>query len=134
MKRVLLPIDGSQRSARSLDMAKRLCNPDETDIYIVKVVPSQLYMRDEEGKTQSAIDQSQLEAAAVSLMEFNVHTKMIRGSSPGVEILEFAKANNIDTVILTRSSRGPLRKMGSVTSYLVNHASSLNVFVLREEG
>ena len=133
MKKVLLPIDGSERSARSLEMARRICDPEDSEIYIVKVVPSQLYMRDEEGKTQSAIDQSQLEAAAVSLMEFNVHTRMLRGSSPGVEILEFAKENKIDTVIMTRSSRGPLRKLGSVTTYLVKNASFLNVFVLREE-
>ena len=133
MKKVLLPIDGSERSARALEMAKKICSPEETEIYIVKVIPSQLYMRDDEGRTQSAIDQSQLEAAAVSLMEYNVHTRMLRGSSPGVEILEFAKENKIDTVIMTRSSRGPLRKMGSVTTYLVKNASFLNIFVLREE-
>ena len=133
MKKVLLPIDGSERSARALDMARKICTPDDTEIYIVKVIPSQLYMRDDEGRVQSAIDQSQLEAAAVSLMEFNVHTRMLRGSSPGVEILEYAKENGIDTVIMTRSSRGPLRKLGSVTTYLVKNASFLNIFVLREE-
>ena len=132
MKKVLLPIDGSERSARALDMAKTICDPGEVQIHIVKVIPSQLYMRDEESKVQSAIDQSQLESAAVSLMEYNVHTKILRGSSPGVEILDYAKEKGIDTIIMTRSSRGPLRRMGSVATYLVKNATFLNMFVLRE--
>lgn len=133
MKKVLLPIDGSERSIRAIDTVQTIFNPGEVEIHIIKVVPSQLYIHDEPEKKHSAADQSQLEAAAVSLMDYTVHTKIIRGSSPGVEIIEYAKAHDIDTVIMTRSSRSPLRKLGSVTTYLVKNANSLNVFVLRDE-
>ena len=44
IKKVLLPIDGSQRSKRTVRMVKRVCRPDECEIYIVKVIGAQLYI------------------------------------------------------------------------------------------
>ena len=35
---------------------------------------------------------------------------------------------------MTRSTRGPIRKLGSVATYIVKNASFLNVIVMAEEG
>ena len=44
IKKVLLPIDGSERSKRTVRMVKRVCRPEECEIYIVKVIGAQLYI------------------------------------------------------------------------------------------
>ena len=44
MKKVLLPIDGSKRSIRTVEMVKQLCKPEECEIYIAKVIGAQLYI------------------------------------------------------------------------------------------
>ena len=38
MKKILLPVDGSKRSLRTVEAVKQLCDPAESDITIVKVV------------------------------------------------------------------------------------------------
>ena len=48
------------------------------------------------------------------------------GSAPGVEIVEYAKESGTEMIIMTRSSRGPLRKLGSVATYIVRNASFLD--------
>ncbi|MFR6379298.1 MAG: universal stress protein, partial [Evtepia sp.] len=45
-----------------------------------------------------------------------------------------AKEEQIDMIIMTRSSRGSLRKLGSVATYIVRNASFLDVIVMREVG
>lgn len=44
MNKILLPVDGSKRSLRTVEMVQRLCDPAESDITIVKVVSAQLYI------------------------------------------------------------------------------------------
>ena len=45
MKKILLPVDGSKRSIRTVEMVKQLCHPADSDITVVKVVSAQLWMR-----------------------------------------------------------------------------------------
>ena len=44
MKKILLPVDGSKRSIRTVEMVKQLCDPADSDITVVKVVSAQLYI------------------------------------------------------------------------------------------
>ena len=43
MKKILLPVDGSKRSIRTVEMVKQ-CDPADSDITVVKVVSAQLYI------------------------------------------------------------------------------------------
>ena len=134
IKKVLLPIDGSERSKRTVRMVKRVCRPEECEIYIVKVIGAQLYINSmEEIKLRAEQAAPELEEVANMLPEFTVHTQVLLGSAPGVEIVEYAKEIGAAVIFLTRSTRGPLRKMGSVATYLVKNATFLDVFVMRED-
>ena len=134
IKKVLLPIDGSERSKRTVRMVKRVCRPEECEIYIVKVIGAQLYINSmEEIKLRAEQAAPELEEVANMLEGFTVHTQVLLGSAPGVEIVEYAKEIGAAVIFLTRSSRGPLRKMGSVATYLVKNATFLDVFVMRED-
>lgn len=133
MKKILLPVDGSKRSIRTVEMVKQLCAPSDSDITIVKVVSAQLYINSmDEIKHNAEKAQPELEAVAEMLSDYKVTTQVLLGSAPGVEIVEYAKETGADMIIMTRSSRGPLRKMGSVASYVVKNAQFLDVIVMRE--
>ncbi len=134
MKKILLPVDGSKRSIRTVEVVKQLCDPAESDITIVKVVSAQLYINSmDEIRHNAEKAQPELQAVADMLPDYQVKTQVLLGSAPGVEIVEYAKEAGIDVIIMTRSSRGPIRKMGSVATYIVRNASFLDVLVMREE-
>lgn len=134
MKKILLPVDGSKRSIRTVEVVKQLCDPAEIDITIVKVVSAQLYINSmDEIRHNAEKAQPELQAVADMLPDYQVKTQVLLGSAPGVEIVEYAKEAGIDVIIMTRSSRGPIRKMGSVATYIVRNASFLDVLVMREE-
>ena len=78
--------------------------------------------------------QPELTAVADMLPGYQVKTQVLLGSAPGAEIVEYAKESGTEMIIMTRSSRGPLRKLGSVATYIVRNASFLDVIVMREEG
>lgn len=135
MKKILLPVDGSSRSLRTVEVAKQLCSPEDSEIIIVKVISAQLYINSmDEIKHNAEKARPELDAVAALLPGYKVKTQVLLGSAPGVEIVEYAKEAGIDTIIMTRSSRGPLRKLGSVATYIVKNALFLNVVVMKEEG
>ena len=107
----------------------------ESDITIVKVVSAELYINSlDEIKRNAEKAQPELDAVAALLPGYQVKTQVLLGSAPGAEIVEYAKETGTDMIIMTRSSRGPLRKLGSVATYIVRNASFLDVIVMREEG
>lgn len=135
MKKILLPVDGSSRSLLTVEVAKQLCSPEDSEIIIVKVISAQLYINSmDEIKHNAEKARPELDAVAALLPGYKVKTQVLLGSAPGVEIVEYAKEAGIDTIIMTRSSRGPLRKLGSVATYIVKNALFLNVVVMKEEG
>ncbi len=132
MKKILLPIDGSPRSARTIDMLKRTYRPDEVDVTLVmvefkdeRVEMSKIF----EKYTEDA--QHNLDDLAATLEGYKVQTKMLFGT-PGPEIVRYAKAEKFDLIMMTRSSRGPLQKLGSVATYIVKKAPDCDLLIMRE--
>jgi len=135
MKKILLPVDGSSRSLKTVEAVRQIFSPDEVEIIIVKVISAQLYINSmDEIKHNAEKARPELEEVASMLPEYKVKTQVLLGSAPGVEIVEYAKEAEIDTIVMTRSTRGPIRKLGSVATYICKNASFLNVIVMKEEG
>ena len=135
MKKLLIPIDGSSRSLKTVEAVKQLFRPEDIQIIIVKVISAQLYINSmDEIKHNAEAARPELEEVAALLPEFEVKTQVLLGSAPGVEIVEYAKEAGIDAIIMTRSTRGPIRKLGSVATYIAKNATFLNVFIMKEEG
>ena len=134
MKKLLLPIDGSSRSLKTVEAVKQLFRPEDIQIIIVKVISAQLYINSmDEIKHNAETARPELEEVAALLPEYNTKTQVLLGSAPGVEIVEYAKEAGIDAIIMTRSTRGPIRKLGSVATYIAKNATFLNVFIMKEE-
>ena len=134
MKKILMPVDGSSRSLRTVEAVKQIWSPEDAEIIIVKVISAQLYINSmDEIKHNAEKARPELDAVAGLLPEYTVSTQVLLGSAPGVEIVEFAREAGIDTIIMTRSTRGPIRKLGSVASYIAKNATFLNVVIMKEE-
>ena len=128
MKKILLPIDGSARSLRSIQMAKQFYRPEEAEITILTVLPGETRLDpDRKRKTQEELD-----AWANLLKEYRV-TTAIRQGFPGPEIVRFAENGFYDAILMTRASRSSQHKLGSVASYIVREVPYLDVLVMHED-
>ena len=132
MKNVLLPIDGSSRSLRTIDMVKQICPPQQVTVTMVMVVPDQMHIDGQFERERIRRKAEQELATFAALLEgWTVNTVLLRGN-PGPEVVQFAREKGYDTIIMTRSSRGPLQKLGSVATYIVRHAQFLDLIIMRE--
>ena len=144
MKKLLLPIDGSPRSLRAIQVVKQSYSPDETEVTILLVVP-EARPSDENDEVTPMPDHDEIvtdpqtaeearllvESFAKMLPAFKTETAL-RFGKPGPEIVNFAKDGTFDSILMTRSSRGSTQKLGSVSTYVVHNASFITTTVLRE--
>ena len=104
MKKILLPVDGSKRSIRTVEMVKQLCDPADSDITVVKVVSAQLYINSmDEIKHNAEKAQPELTAVADMLPGYQVKTQVLLGSAPGVEIVGIRHRNDYHDPLLPRA-------------------------------
>lgn len=147
MKKILLPIDGSPRSLRTIQEIKQSYDPKETEITILLVTPEPRphKMTDDNDEVKPMPDHDEIKSvdendAEVSrqllasfarmMPEYKVDTAL-RFGNPGPEIIGFAKEGGFDSILMTRSSRGCTQKMGSVSTYIVRNASFIDITVLK---
>ena len=132
MKKVLLPIDGSHRSLRTIEAVRRMISPEDAEITMLTVLPGQMHIDAQlEVQRDKRDAKLALEGFSSLLPGYAVKTVVLRGS-PGDEIVRYARDGAFDSIIMTRSSRGPLRKLGSVAAYVVRNADFVNATIIRE--
>ena len=132
MKRVLLPIDGSDRSRRTIRMLKTLYRPGEVKVILATVVAREERLESDYIRKRWKDSSDEIFGAVLPQLEgWDVETVLLEGS-PGAEIVRYAQEGNIDQIIMTRSSRGPLRKLGSVAAYIVRRAPSQDLIIMHE--
>lgn len=134
-KRILIPIDGTERSMHSLELAKEIFPKDAVEITIMNVkelvittgieVADKMAVGAEEGKKI-------LEAAKSKMEGYNVTTCFKFGYAAD-EILKKAKEDLINIIIMTKSTKkGLTRMVGSVTSSVVKRATKSVVMIVPE--
>ena len=132
MKRVLLPIDGSDRSRRTIRMLKTLYQPGEVKVILATVVAREERLDSDYIRKRWKDSSDEIFGAVLPQLEgWDVETVLLEGS-PGAEIVRYAEEGDIDQIIMTRSSRGPLRKLGSVAAYIVRRAPSQDLIIMHE--
>lgn len=101
MRKLLLAIDGSERSLNSIELVKSRYSPNDVEITL-------LIVREDLDNIRSHAEYGQA----------------------GEEILLYAMEKNIDAIVMTKSTkRGWSRIIGSVTTYVVKYSSCLVVIV-----
>jgi Universal stress protein UspA and related nucleotide-binding proteins len=130
MRKILLPIDGSERSMKAIDWVESRYSPEDVDITILIVREDLNDMWSQEEYEQAKLEsQPILQKNASLLKKFTVNTQFRFGRA-GEEIVAFAKRNNIDTIVMTKSTKsGLLRFIGSVATHVVKYADCVVVIV-----
>lgn len=124
-RKVLVPIDGTERSKHSLEFIKSIFPSDKVELIIMNVKElvfiNGMIISDELTAAKEMGDRI-LNEALKEVPEYKSETYFTFGY-PGDEIVKKAKEDDIDIIVMTKSTRkGLTRMIGSVTVNVVKHA------------
>lgn len=131
-RKVLIPIDGTEKSMHSLDFVKEIFPKDSVEIIIMNVkelvLINEMIVADEI-KLAQELGKEILEAAKEKMKDYKTETCFTFGY-PGDEIIKKANEENIGIIVMTKSTkRGLNRIIGSVTRNVVKRAKCIVVIV-----
>ena len=131
LKKILVPTDFSETSKIALQYAKEFATAFQASIHLLHVLVEWLpdgyipyspeLFRDIEQATQKQIDEL---LTPEEREKYQAKLVVQRGSSEFVEVIHYARDNNIDLIILGTHGRGPISHMllGSVAQTVVRKA------------
>ena len=129
-KKILIPLDGTERSMHSIDLVKNLYRQDEVEIILLYVKEDVNNVIMEYDLAAAEKDMQRLTAPAVKELEGFEITCEFGLIDAGSEIIKRAKMNKIDIIVMTKSTKkGLTRMIGSVTSYVVRNAPCIVMIV-----
>ncbi|HHW95276.1 MAG TPA: universal stress protein [Mogibacterium sp.] len=123
MKRILLPLEDTERSLKALQFVKSNYSSRDVDVVLMMVDESIGYTSrpDIENAALSALEEK-LELISASLAEFEVIRKTAVGKA-GVRIVRTAREVGADIIVMTKSSKDDmLSSIGRTTEYVINNA------------
>jgi nucleotide-binding universal stress UspA family protein len=122
--KVLIPLDGSEKSMHSLDWLKKFFSSEEAEVTLLNVMevyytPEMPPIEDFSHETARKWSSEILDKAEKLLEGYTVDKLSASGSSADA-ILKQAKEGSFDLIVMTKSSvKGFTRLIGSVTSKVV---------------
>ena len=131
-RKILIPIDGTERSMHSLEFVKEIFPKDSVEIVIMNVkelvLINEMIVADEI-KFAQELGKEILEAAKEKMKDYKTETYFTFGY-PGDEIIKKANEENIGVIVMTKSTkRGLTRMIGSVTTNVVKRAKCIVMIV-----
>jgi nucleotide-binding universal stress UspA family protein len=139
LKKILIPLDGSDNSFRALDVAISLAKtPDAslTLLYSVSIFPSietqtidPIKCQIEEHKFAEYVLKK---AEAICTKNNIIPSKVVVNGAPGYMIVKYIKNSRIDLVVIGSRGRSAVKEvfLGSVSNYVL-HKSSAPVLVVK---
>lgn len=130
MLNLLVPIDGSERSKRSIGWIKERYKPADVSVTLLLVREDLEEVRSrEEYEYAKKESLPVLRESSEALAGFSI-SMAVRFGRAGDEILRYAQEQNIDTIVMTKSTKsGWIQMIGSVTSHVVKYAKCVVVIV-----
>lgn len=133
MKKLLLPVDGTKRGAQTVDWVIENYKAEDVSVTLMMVVDSKQEFEVKETYKESAQEymMTTLKKEAKQLIGkgYAVEYKTDYGA-PGEQIVRYAKKENFDAIIMTKSTKdGWLSTIGSVTANVVKYASNLVMII-----
>jgi len=131
-RKILIPIDGTERSMHSLEFVKEIFPKDSVEIVLMNVkelvLINEMIVADEI-KFAQELGEEILEAAKEKMKDYKTETYFTFGY-PGDEIIKKANEENIGIIVMTKSTkRGLTRMIGSVTTNVVKRAKCIVMIV-----
>lgn len=131
-KNILIPLDESKRSLNSIDFVKSFFSSDSVNITLMNVkdlVVINSFSYENEIDTAAKNGERVLDRAKFLLKDYQVDTFFTFGN-PSKEILAKAEQDNIDIIVMTKSTKkGLTRITGSVTSAVVKDSECVVMIV-----
>ncbi len=118
--KIMVGYDSSNVSKAALELAKKHAKAFDAEVYVItSMVGGREVAREEFSRAES-----DLEYAETLLKEDNVSCEtrlLVRGMSPGEDMVEFAKEKEIDEIIVGVRKRSKVGKflLGSTAQYLI---------------
>ena len=133
MKKVLVPIDSSDRSIKSIEKVRSEFDPSQVQITLLTALETPIHYKYEQ-EYQHALHRQQenLENYKKMLPEYEVAASVVSGK-PGPAIVRFAEQNEINCIVMTRSPGGSAEMHGSVSAYVAKKAPFLELIILQEK-
>lgn len=120
-KRVLIPVDSTEKSLISIEHLKKNYKPEEVEIiiiYVGEVVFVNGMLIPVKVTDPSKMGKNILKKASNLLEGYKFHEKLLYGQA-GDEILACADRNNIDEIIMAKNTKKKFTLIvGSVTAYV----------------
>ena len=131
-RKVLIPIDGTERSMHSLDFVKEIFPKGSVEVIIMNVkelvLINEMIVADEI-KFATELGEEILAEAKEKMKDYQTETYFTFGY-PGDEIVKKATEENIGIIVMTKSTkRGLTRMIGSVTTNVVKRAKCIVMIV-----
>ncbi len=140
MKRILVPVDGSEASTRALRVAAERARLTKGELHVLHVDPPMHYeemrvyvVREDLEKVRAAASRNVLDAAAQVASDEKVpHVEHLRQGEVAHAIAELVKAQDIEEVVMGTRGMGTLGTLflGSV-AYRVVHLVHVPVTLVR---
>lgn len=132
-KKILIPLDGTDRSMHSLDYVKQLFRKEEVTITLLNVLEiviiNDMMLSDTVVTNSQAESKAILENAKAQLQGYTVDTYSTFGYAAD-EILRKAREDKFDVIVMTKSSKkGLARLIGSVTRKVLQDTHTLLIIV-----
>ncbi|MBU5270269.1 universal stress protein [Clostridium cochlearium] len=130
--KVLIPLDGTDRSMHSLDLLKDMFPKDKVEVTLMNVkeivIVNGMVASEEIARAQE-LSQFILDTAERQLKGYDIE-KCITFGYAADEILRKSKDENFDIIIMTKSTKkGLTRMIGSVTAKVVKNTKSTVIIV-----
>jgi len=143
-KKILVTLDGSELAKTALDQAEKLAKNFDAEIILFQVVPFMPIYGSPELVTPLIVDEKQKEAAEKYLANLAEDLKkrglrvaaMVRtGQQVAVEILDFAKEDGVDLIVMCTHGRSGISRwvLGSVALKVLARAET-PILLIRSKG
>ena len=123
MKKILLPIEETQRSLKALHYVKTHYGPEDAELVLLMVDEKLSYSVKSEAEAAAIKElDDKLALIAASLAEYKV-TLLSAVGKAGIRITRAARETGADLIIMTKSSKEDmLSSIGATAEYVINNA------------
>lgn len=135
-KKILIPLDGTDRSLHSIDYVKQLFRKEDVTITLLNVLEiviiNDMMLSDTVVTNTQKESKAILEAAKAQLQGYTVDTHSTFGYAAD-EILRKARQDKFDVIVMTKSSKkGLARLIGSVTRKVLQESTHSLLIIVPE--
>lgn len=134
-QKILVPLDGSELAEKALDHAEKLAKTFDAEVILLQVVPFMPIYGAPELAVPFVVDEKQKEVAekylsylaeALKKKGLKVAAKVKVGMQVAAEIIDFAKENGVDLIVMSTHGRSGITRwvLGSVAHKVLTRAET----------